>query len=48
MCHANEVYRKMTPEQFCTTAHLAFARGGNGVSAFTFIYFRSFADPQSS
>ena len=44
---ANEVYRKMTPEQFYTAAHLAFARGGSGVSAFNFVYYRSLADPQS-
>jgi hypothetical protein len=40
----NEVYRKMTPEQFSTAAHLAYARGGAGVSAFNFVYYRSLTD----
>ena len=39
----NEVYRKMTAEQFYTAAHLAYARGTAGVSAFNFVYYRSFA-----
>ena len=43
----NEVYRKMTAEQFCTAAHLAYARGGAGVSAFNFIYYRSFVEAGS-
>jgi hypothetical protein len=41
------VYRKMTAEQFYTAAHLAYARGGSGVSAFNFAYYRSLASPQS-
>ena len=40
----NDVYRKMTPEQFYTAAHLAYARGAAGVSAFNFIYYRSLSD----
>lgn len=44
---SNEVYRKMTPQQSSTAAHLAFARGGSGVSAFNFVYYRSLADPRS-
>src|SRR5262249_22613736 len=39
-----DVYRKMTDEQFYTTAHLAYARGGSGVSLFNFVYYRSLAD----
>ncbi len=44
---ANEVYRKMTAEQFTTAAHLAYARGGSGVSAFNFVYYRSLAEAES-
>jgi len=44
---SNEVYRKMTAEQFYTAAHLARARGGSGVSAFNFVYYRSLAEPES-
>ena len=39
----NDVYRKMTAEQFYTAAHLAYSRGGAGLSAFNFIYYRSLA-----
>ena len=41
---SNDVYRKMTPEQLCTAAHLAYARGASGVSAFNFVYYRSLAN----
>ena len=44
---SNSVYRKMTPQQFYTAAHLAYARGGAGVSAFNFVYYRSLAESQS-
>jgi len=44
---ANEVYRKMTAEQFTTAAHLSYARGGKGISAFNFVYFRSLAEAES-
>ena len=44
---SNDVYRKMTAKQLSTAAHLAYARGATGVSAFNFIYYRSLADPQS-
>ena len=40
----NEVYRKMTAEQFSTAAHLAYSRGGAGVSAFNFAYYRSLGE----
>ena len=43
----NEVYRKMTAEQFYTAAHLAYARGGAGVSAFNFVYYRSMVEAGS-
>ena len=33
-------FRATTDEQFYTTAHLAYARGADGVSAFNFVYFR--------
>ncbi len=39
-----DVYRKMTREQFCTTAHLVHARGGAGVSLFNFVYYRTLTD----
>jgi hypothetical protein len=34
------VFRRTTVEQFNTTAHLAYARGCDGVSAFNFVYYR--------
>ena len=37
----SDVFRKMTAEQFYTTAHLVYARGGAGVSLFNFVYYRS-------
>jgi len=43
----NEVYRKMTAEQFYTAAHLAYARGAAGASAFNFVYYRSLASKGS-
>lgn len=43
----SDVYRKMTREQFCTTAHLVHARGGAGVSLFNFVYYRSLADQKT-
>jgi len=42
-----DVYRKMTDEQFYTSAHLAYARGGAGVSLFNFVYYRSLTDKKS-
>jgi hypothetical protein len=36
-----DVFRKMTDEQFYTTAHLVYARGGAGVSLFNFVYYRT-------
>ena len=43
----SDVYRKMTREQFCTTAHLVYARGGAGVSLFNFVYYRNLADQKT-
>ncbi len=37
-------WRMTTPEQFWTGAHLAYARGGQGVSAFNFVYYRASAE----
>lgn len=34
-------YGLMTVEQFCTAAHLAYARGAAGVSLFNFVYYRN-------
>jgi hypothetical protein len=34
-------HRLMTPEQFYTAAHLAYARGATGVSLFNFVYYRN-------
>src|SRR5258706_1575579 len=42
-----DVYRKMTDEQFYTTAHLVYARGGSGVSLFNFVYYRSLTDKRT-
>jgi hypothetical protein len=36
----NFSYRRTTPTQFYTTAHMAYARGLDGVSAFNFVYYR--------
>jgi len=33
-------FRRTTPEQHYTAAHLAYARGGDGTSAFNFVYYR--------
>ena len=33
-------FRRTTPEQMYTAAHLAYARGGDGASAFNFVYYR--------
>ena len=40
----NFSYRRTTPSQFQTTAHLAYARGLDGVSAFNFVYYREHGD----
>ena len=42
-----DVYRKMTGEQFYTTAHLVYARGGAGVSLFNFVYYRTLTDKKT-
>ena len=34
------LFRRATPEQMQTAAHLAYARGADGVSAFNFVYYR--------
>jgi len=34
------IQRRTTPRQFYTTAHLAYARGADGVSTFNFVYYR--------
>jgi len=36
----NFIFRRTTDEQFYTTAHLAYSRGADGVSAFNFVYYR--------
>ena len=36
----NFSYRRTTPAQFYTTAHVAYARGLDGMSAFNFVYYR--------
>ncbi|MBI5821983.1 MAG: hypothetical protein HZA88_23665 [Verrucomicrobia bacterium] len=38
-------FRRATPEQFYTAAHLAYARGADGVSAFNFVYYREHGGP---
>ncbi len=38
--------RRSTPELFTTTAHLAYAQGGDGVSYFNFPYYRPYGDVQ--
>lgn len=39
-------FRRTTREQFQTTAHLAYARGADGVSLFNFAYFREHGSPR--
>ena len=34
------LFRRTTAEQYCTAAHLAYARGADGVSFFNFAYYR--------
>ena len=34
------LFRRTTPEQYTTAAHLAYARGARGVSFFNFVYYR--------
>lgn len=41
----NTLFLRTTDEQFQTAAHLAYARGADGVSAFNFAYFREFGAP---
>ncbi|RBP44496.1 hypothetical protein DES53_104317 [Roseimicrobium gellanilyticum] len=38
-------FRRTTKEQYHTTAHLAYARGADGVSAFNFAYYREHGGP---
>lgn len=38
-------YRRTTPQQFYTVAHLNYARGGAGVSTFNFQYYRGTRNP---
>lgn len=41
----NSLFLRTTDEQFYTAAHLAYARGADGVSVFNFAYFREFGAP---
>lgn len=38
-------FRRTTAEQYQTTAHLTYARGGDGVSLFNFAYYREHGGP---
>jgi hypothetical protein len=38
-------FRRTTPEQYFTAAHLTYARGADGVSAFNFPYYREYGAP---
>ena len=38
-------YRRTTDEQYYTGAHLAYSRGGAGVSLFNFVYYRQHGHP---
>lgn len=38
-------FRRTTPEQMATTAHLAYARGASGISLFNFQYYREHGGP---
>ena len=39
-------FRRATPEQMQTAAHLVYSRGGNGMSAFNFVYYRESGGPE--
>lgn len=39
------LFRRATPEHYFTAAHLAQARGADGVSLFNFVYYREYGDP---
>lgn len=41
----NFLFRRTTAEQYATAAHLAYARGGDGVSLFNFVYTREHGGP---
>jgi hypothetical protein len=41
----NKFYRRSTPQQLYTAAHLAYARGAAGVSTFNFQYYRGTRNP---
>jgi hypothetical protein len=41
----NTLFLRTTDEQYYTAAHLAYARGADGVGAFNFAYFREFGAP---
>ena len=41
----NFTYRRATDEQFYTAAHLVYSRGGDGISAFNFVYYREHGTP---
>ena len=57
MCHTTSIghdinqgpdqitYRRTTDEQYYTTAHLAYARGLDGISVFNFVYYRQHCWP---
>ena len=38
----SSLFRRTTAEQFESTAHWAYARGGDGVSLFNFVYYREY------
>ena len=40
------LYRRTTDEQFYASAHLAYARGAQGVSLFNFAYYREYDRPE--
>jgi hypothetical protein len=40
----DQSFRRMTPEQFATTAYLVRRRGGTGLSTFNFVYYRQHHD----
>ena len=40
----DQSFRRMTDEQFYTAGHLAYSRGGAGISTFNFVYYRQHHD----
>lgn len=45
MGYDNFTFRRTTPIQYYTGAHLAYTRGLSGISTFNFVYYRQYGEP---